>query len=527
MVRLAWLQVSSRAMPEMNAMPRKRWLTAGGVIVALAVGLVALAVYFAVSQSRALAMLRIAAARQEAVQLRASAGVYVRDVASSLLTRVVEHYARGGRNDPTGGAREPGWLGDVYVWDGAVLTVWPAEDADGGVSVDEAFRAMMRSLLNDRIRQSPHSSHLSLTYVVESYQGRPVVAALQFAAADDGRSVLAAVIIRLDGLRRENLDPHFTASGQLAVVPKDGIAGASWVEPLSDGLPLAIVPAPAFIRSQTRAIVIQATISITVAAVFLTVLLVMVWKLVRLVRREVALSQLKSNFVADVSHELKTPLALIRMFSEMLSEQRVPSEEKRLEYYRIITRESTRLTQLIDNILDFSKIDAGRKQYHKQSVDVGEVVAGTYEAYRVDLDRQGFQHALRIARDLPLIDADPDAIAQALLNLIGNAVKYSSQDKRIEIDVRRETRRDRHGVLISVTDDGIGISPEDRAHLFDGFFRASDERVRRVRGTGLGLSVVQHIVDAHGGSIDVESRLVKGSVFRIFLPQSASTTDAR
>jgi signal transduction histidine kinase len=235
----------------------------------------------------------------------------------------------------------------------------------------------------------------------------------------------------------------------------------------------------------------------------------------------VALSRLRSNFVADVSHELKTPLALIRMFSEMLGEDRVPSEEKRREYYAIIQRESSRLTHMIDNILDFSRIDAGKKEFAFEAVDVAAVVRDTYEAYRFDLDRQKFEHRLVVADGLPRVQADADAIAQAIINLISNAIKYSAQEKSLLIELSKETRRGKHGVLICVSDSGIGIKPEDRSHLFDGFYRADDEHVRKQRGAGLGLSLVKSIVDAHGGILDVESRLVKGTTFRIFLPQSA------
>jgi len=255
------------------------------------------------------------------------------------------------------------------------------------------------------------------------------------------------------------------------------------------------------------------------------------WFLTRVVRREVALTELKASFVADVSHELKTPLALIRMFAETLHDGRVASNEKRQEYYEVIMRESTRLTNLINNILDFSRIEAGRKEYHLEPTDVAAVVRQTYQSYCPQLDHAGFTHELKIADDLPRVDADSGAIAQIVVNLVTNAVKYSEDDKHVAIEITSDTRRNRRGVLLSVHDRGIGISPEDRAMLTEGFYRASDDRVRAKAGAGLGLAVVRHIVDAHGGSLDVESRLVKGSTFRVFLPatpeplQSEESTD--
>jgi two-component system phosphate regulon sensor histidine kinase PhoR len=227
-----------------------------------------------------------------------------------------------------------------------------------------------------------------------------------------------------------------------------------------------------------------------------------------------------------VSHELKTPLALIRMFGETLRDNRVKSPEKAKEYHEIITRESTRLTHLINNILDFSRIEAGRKDYRKDPVDVGRVVRETYELYRHELDRAGFEHRCVIGDGLPEVLGDADAIGQVVLNLISNAIKYSAEEKHLVVEVGPETRRGKHGVLILVQDRGIGIRPEDRARLFDGFFRAADIQVRKRRGTGLGLALCKYIVEAHQGYIDVESRLVRGSTFRIFLPRQPTPTPA-
>lgn len=249
-----------------------------------------------------------------------------------------------------------------------------------------------------------------------------------------------------------------------------------------------------------------------------TVFLAALYSIRRMARREIALAELKSGFVADVSHELKTPLALIRLYGETLQSGRVANKQKEQEYLAIITRESTRLTNLINNILDFSRIEAGRKDYDLKPCDLGEIVRDTYEAYRLELDHHGFEHHLRIAPDVPKIKADADAIAQVLLNLVSNAIKYSGDERYLGIDVRGDTRRGSRCSVISVEDHGIGISPEDREQLFEGFYRSNDQRVRHRRGTGLGLSLAKHIVDAHDGFVEVESRLVKGSTFRIFFP---------
>ncbi len=232
------------------------------------------------------------------------------------------------------------------------------------------------------------------------------------------------------------------------------------------------------------------------------------------VRRELHLSRLKSDFVANVSHELKTPLALIRLFAETLELRRVPSEEKAQQYYRVINKESQRLTQLINNILDFSRIEAGRKEYRFRPTDVGAVVGEVIEAYRFPIEHQGFQLEVSIADDLPEIVVDPEALSQALLNLVNNAIKYSGDQKYLGLDVRREVDR----VVISVTDHGVGIPKAEQHRIFEKFYRVEDTLIHTTKGSGLGLALVQHIMDAHGGSVELTSAPGEGSTFRLLVP---------
>jgi signal transduction histidine kinase len=234
------------------------------------------------------------------------------------------------------------------------------------------------------------------------------------------------------------------------------------------------------------------------------------------VRRELYLSRLKSDFVANVSHELKTPLALVRLFAETLELGRVPSKDKARQYYRVINKESQRLTQLINNILDFSRIEAGRKEYRFRPTDVGAVVQEVLEAYRFPIEQQGFDLEVHVAEDLPEIVVDPEALSQALLNLANNAIKYSGQGRYLGLDVRR---REDH-VVISVTDHGVGIPRAEQKKIFEKFYRVENSLIHTTKGSGLGLALVQHIMDAHGGSIELESEPGKGSTFRLVLPLS-------
>ncbi len=232
------------------------------------------------------------------------------------------------------------------------------------------------------------------------------------------------------------------------------------------------------------------------------------------VRRELRLSKLKSDFVANVSHELKTPLALIRLFSETLELGRVPSEDKKQQYYRVIHKESRRLTQLINNILDFSRIEAGRREYNFRRVDVARVVDEVLDAYRFQLEQQGFALVVDLQEDVPPLEIDQEALGQALLNVVNNAVKYSADEKHVELRLRREGAR----VTIAVSDHGIGIRKAEQDKIFEKFYRAEDSLVHETRGSGLGLSLVRHIMEAHGGAVELQSTPGKGSTFTLVLP---------
>ena len=236
------------------------------------------------------------------------------------------------------------------------------------------------------------------------------------------------------------------------------------------------------------------------------------------VQREVRLARLKSDFVANVSHELKTPLALIRLFAETLELGRVTSAERAREYYRVINKETHRLTQLINNILDFSRIEAGRRQYRFGKVDVCRVVDEVLEAYRFPIEQQGFKLEVVFAEDVPEIQGDAEALSQALLNLLNNAIKYSRDQKEVKVEVAEKDGR----VLVSVTDHGIGVAKADQKRIFEKFFRAENSLVHETKGSGLGLALVSHIMEAHGGSVELQSAPGRGSTFTLVLPVKGS-----
>jgi signal transduction histidine kinase len=239
------------------------------------------------------------------------------------------------------------------------------------------------------------------------------------------------------------------------------------------------------------------------------------------IARELHLSDMRTNFVARVSHELRTPLGLIHLFAETLEMGRVANEEKRQEYLHAITKESERLSHLINNILNFSQIEADRKLYSMSPQLVDEIVAEAAETLQYHLQRHEMQMDLQIEEDLPPVSCDRDAIGQVLYNLISNAVKYSSEGSTITL----RAFQDAGWVTIQVADEGIGISNEYREKIFQQFFRLEkDPMVQKTGGSGLGLTVVKHIVQAHHGQISVDSQPGQGSTFTVKLPVMQSAT---
>jgi len=243
----------------------------------------------------------------------------------------------------------------------------------------------------------------------------------------------------------------------------------------------------------------------------------------RNVSKEMALAKLKSDFVSNVSHELRTPLSLIRLYAETLEMGRLTNPEKYQEYYCIIRKESERLTALINNILDFSRIEAGRKEYDFRETDLRELVRNTLDSYRYQIEQHGFTYEEKID-EVPPLRVDREAMARSLVNLVNNALKYSQDRKFIGVSLYR----DNGSVKLEVVDHGIGIPPQEQSKIFEKFYRVGDPLVHNTKGSGLGLSLVRHIAQAHGGEVLVDSSPGQGSKFTITLPvnRAANKTTA-
>ena len=216
--------------------------------------------------------------------------------------------------------------------------------------------------------------------------------------------------------------------------------------------------------------------------------------------------------MANISHELRTPLTSVRLFAETLKEGRAESPEEIHECVDLLASEAERLSKLVEKLLDWSRLESGRRMLELTPTEVPVLLAEIGEAYKAQQLPATYQTDLD--PDLPPLNVDRDAMAQVVLNLLHNAVKYTGPDKRIRVRARRAGK----GVAIEVEDNGPGVRPQDRKRIFERFYRADDLLSRSTEGTGLGLAISKKIVEAHGGRIELDSRMGEGSTFRIVLP---------
>ncbi|HZZ84023.1 MAG TPA: HAMP domain-containing sensor histidine kinase [Anaeromyxobacteraceae bacterium] len=236
--------------------------------------------------------------------------------------------------------------------------------------------------------------------------------------------------------------------------------------------------------------------------------------------REANVAKLQTEFVNKVSHDLRTPLTSIRMFVETLQMGRLPDPARQAEALAILSDETARLSALINRLLDWARMESGKRAYHFRAEPVGALVDGALRAFEPQLLSCPATLHREVPDGLPNVRCDREAMVEALLNLLHNAYKYTGPDKRITVSARVEGPV----VLISVADNGPGIAPRDQKRIFDKFYRAKDPLDRTIEGSGLGLSMVKHIVSAHRGKVTVASQLGAGSTFTVALPVAMATS---
>jgi signal transduction histidine kinase len=233
--------------------------------------------------------------------------------------------------------------------------------------------------------------------------------------------------------------------------------------------------------------------------------------------RQLTLARQKTDFVSNVSHELKTPLTSIRMFSELLAEGRVTDPAKQRGYLGIITAEAARLTRLINNVLDFARIERGEKKYNFQECDLAALVRETAETYRPHLETNGFQFNCEWPENALFVNGDRDALAQVVVNLLSNAEKYSDSRKEVALRIEQHDSPLPH-VDVRILDRGLGVPDGCGEKIFEQFFRAHDSLSSGIQGSGLGLTLARQIALAHGGDIVYQPREGGGSCFVLRLP---------
>ena len=236
------------------------------------------------------------------------------------------------------------------------------------------------------------------------------------------------------------------------------------------------------------------------------------------------LESMRADFVANVSHELRTPLTAIRGYAETLLGGALDDRARALQFLQVIERHSERLSRLIDDLLTLSDLELGRTELHPEPFELEGIVEGVLEVLRAKAEGKGIDLRMELPAGLPPVLVDRDQIEQVLINLIDNAIKYTPAGGRVRVSAATRDNEDRGAVEIRVVDSGIGIPEKDIPRLTERFFRVDRARSRELGGTGLGLAIVKHIIQAHGGSLAIESRPQQGTTVRVGLPQAA--TDA-
>jgi signal transduction histidine kinase len=241
--------------------------------------------------------------------------------------------------------------------------------------------------------------------------------------------------------------------------------------------------------------------------------------LARHIGRQIHLTRLRNDLIATVSHELKTPLASIRALIETLLEGRYHDEAQHREYLQLAAKENERLSRLIDNFLAFSRMERNKRTFEFSEVPVDQIVTAAVDAVREKFQEPGARLDVEVDDGLPKINGDTDALTTALVDLLDNAHKYTEDDKHVVLRVLAD-----NGVVrLEVQDNGVGMSRRAARKVFDRFYQVDETLSRRAGGCGLGLSIVQFIITAHGGSVGVTSELGQGSTFTITLPAAQTT----
>jgi two-component system phosphate regulon sensor histidine kinase PhoR len=431
--------------------------------------------------------------------------------------------------DPPATVELPAGIESVALLDDGlkIRQLYPAPDTRKRGREMERWQSYVRGL--DWRSLQPWTPDLpgSFRHLHQLFEGKSVLIAYAAKKTADDRSYYVAAKLSLPVIARQWIPEEVDGlAGKRRVVVLDEVARPVYGVPqapspflyeASFGKTLyawrvQIIPRNVDeLRSQAETERLLGVLLIPVSTVIIAVGLGVVFLSMRAERRT---SQLRSDFIANVSHELKTPLSLIRMFGELIATGKHKGEGSAREYAGIITRESERLAHLIDNVLDFARLERGKASYNFAEGRLEEVVERALDVFRYRLEREKMRLRTDIETGLPPVRMDEAAMTLVLLNLVDNAVKYAGDGGEVWVGLHRVPG----GVSLAVRDRGAGIALEEQPRIFERFYRAGSARARNVRGSGIGLALVKHIAEAHGGRVEVESAPGKGATFTVFVP---------
>jgi signal transduction histidine kinase len=303
------------------------------------------------------------------------------------------------------------------------------------------------------------------------------------------------------------------SDGRVVAGNRNGASRAAVLTPAETRLPWTLYLTGA---SETGMLVRQRFL-LLVTAVMVLFLMAGAYFIARAIRGDLAVARMQSDFVSAVSHEFRSPLTSIRQLSELLALGRIPNEARRHVYYETLVRESTRLQRLVEALLNFGRMEAGVRQYRFEPLDAAALVSRVAAEFELQIAGSGRHIELDGFEGPCTIDADPEAMSVALRNLVDNALKYAPDCPTVRVEWGVEKSH----VAIRVRDRGPGIPPSEKRAIFRKFVRGSAAEAANVKGSGVGLAMVRHIVAAHGGDVTLASQPGSGSVFTILLPRGA------
>ena len=352
-----------------------------------------------------------------------------------------------------------------------------------------------------------------------------LVALVSWTATPDGLTAILAGPAYVASMWKEALEGQrmqgalMDADGQILIGSLDKKAQQAVRPAAATRLPGTLYVASADPGRDQAAFALRRRLLLAGFAVLGLVLLAGSYFILHSINRELAVVRLQSEFVSAVSHEFRTPLTSLRQLSEMLSKGRVPTEELRQKSYDILARESERLQRLVESLLDFSRIEARTVRYHLEELDPAALVTDLVGEFRHKAAAEGYQVELACAGQPQPIRADREALHLALWNLLDNAVKYSPDCRTIWVEVEPNGER----LAIRVRDQGMGIPVPEQKEIFKKFVRGAGSQASHIKGTGIGLTMAHHIIEAHQGEIRLESAPGQGSTFTVLLPSGKAS----